>query len=78
MPCSAYILSHLIIFSVYEGQFKLELCGVNAKNPGTTLSIQTVDTVSLDPGHIDRQVQGTDYTIVTENIKTLDSGYCFP
>lgn len=58
--------SYLVIFPVDQSQFKLELCGINTQDPGSTLSVQAVHTVTLDTGDVDRKVQGTNDTVITE------------
>lgn len=58
--------AYLFVLPVDEGEFELELCGVDGEDPGSDLPIQTENAVPLDPGDVDGQVQGTDDAVVTE------------
>ena len=40
--------AYLIILAIDQSQFKLELCRVNSKNSGFTLTIKTVHTAPLE------------------------------
>ncbi len=56
---------YLIVFPINEGKFELVLSGVNGEHPGLALSVQTVHLAPLDCRDVDRQVQGTNDTMVT-------------
>lgn len=62
--------AYLFVLPVDEGEFELELCGVDGEDPGSDLPIQTENAVPLDPGDVDGQVQGTDDAVVTEERQT--------
>ena len=57
---------YLVVFAVYEGEFKLVLRSVNTQHSWATLAVQTVHTVSLDTRYVDRYVQRPNYTMVSE------------
>lgn len=58
--------AYLFVLPVDEGEFKLELCGVDGEDARSDLPIQTENAVPLNPGDVDGQVQGTDDAMVTE------------
>ena len=60
-------LQYLIIFPVDQSQFELELCWVNGKDPGLTLTVQAIDTVTLHHGDVDGQVQCPYYSSITKH-----------
>lgn len=55
---------HLIILSVDQCQLEFEFCGINSEDSGAALSVQAVDVVPLYAGHVDRQVQGADNSVI--------------
>lgn len=56
--------THLIVFTVDQGEFKAVLCRVDGEDARPALPVQTVNTVSSHTGHIDGQVQGPDDTVI--------------
>ncbi len=64
-----YIITYFIIFSVDESHFELVLCGINSEQSGLAVSIQTVNTAALHHGDVDRDIQGADYTMITNRNK---------
>lgn len=55
---------HLIVLSVDQCQLEFEFCGINSEDSGAALSVQAVDVVPLYAGHVDRQVQGADNSVI--------------
>ena len=49
-----FLISYLVIFSVDQGQFELELSGINGEHPRTTLPVQAIYIVALHPRDVDR------------------------
>ena len=60
---------YLIILAFNQSQFELVLGGVNIQYPGLTLSIQTIDTTTLDSRQVDWDIQSTDYTIISTTME---------
>lgn len=47
------LVSYLVVFSVDQSQFELELRGINGEHPRTTLPVQAIHVVALHPRDID-------------------------
>ena len=65
-------VEHLLVLPVHQGQLELELGGVDVEDPGLALPVQAEHLAALDPGEIDRQVQGPDDPVVPVGEGVLD------
>ena len=58
--------------SVDEGEFELELGGVDGEDSGSEFPVETEDVVALDAGEVHGQVQGTDDSMIAVDQCVLD------
>jgi len=61
----AHHVQDFVVLAVNKRQLELVLSGVNAEDTRPTLTVQAVDVVSFDTGHVDRQIQCANDAMIT-------------
>lgn len=56
---------YFIVFPVDQCQLEFELGRIDGEDTWTTFPVQTIDVVSLHPGHVDRQVQSANDAVIS-------------
>lgn len=74
-------VQHLVVLPVDERQLELVFRRIDAENARAAFAVEAVDAVALDPGDVDRKVEGPYYAVVAktaargvQNLFTLPSG----
>ena len=58
-------MEHLLVLPVDQGQLEPELSWVDVEDARLALSVEAEHLGALDPGQVDRQIQGSDDSMIT-------------